>query len=342
MICSRSFFIMMPLGFLAALGLYMSVVDSQLGAPTALSDWCVRLIHQKQEAANRMPSPKLVLVGGSATLFGLKAALLEKDLGVPAINAATHAGLGMPYILECGKRMLRPGDTVVLLPEYEVMNMGEGNRREWAGILLVDYLMSRDPAYYRSRPLIERTEIGLMVPLKRLTKGLASRKNPEPPMMFEGYYTYDPTLVDAHGDMTGHLAQRRPAVSSARDEGICEELAKGFPHDVAGFPLLEEFCKWAAANRVRVLFAFPNMVRQPAYDGPAGFGAETRLREFCAKLGVPVVGRMHDTLLPSEDFFDTRYHLTDEASIFRTNRFAAQLKPWFDPSRSTVPLGGNR
>jgi hypothetical protein len=332
----------MPLGFLAALGLYMSVIYSQLGVPTALSDWSVRLVCQKQEAADRLPSPKLVLVGGSATLFGLKAALLEKELGVPAINAATHAGLGMPYILECGKQMLRPGDTAVLLPEYEVMITGEGNRREWAGILLVDYLMAGDPAYYRSRPFLEQTEIALMVPFKRLTKGLASRENPEPLPQFEGYYTYDPTLVDAHGDMTGHLAQRRPAVSSARDEGICEELAKGFPRDVAGFPLLEGFCKWAAANRVRVLFAFPNMVRQPAYDGPAGFGAEARLREFCTKLGVPVVGRMHDTLLPSEDFFDTRYHLTDEASTLRTNRFAAQLKAWYAPSRSTDPPGGNR
>ena len=116
MICSRSFFIMMPLGFLVAFGVYMRVVYVQLGAPTALSDWCVSITRQKAEIAARTPSPKLVVLGGSASFFGLKASVLEKELGVPTVNAATHAGLGMAYILERGKKLLRPGDTVVLLP----------------------------------------------------------------------------------------------------------------------------------------------------------------------------------------------------------------------------------
>lgn len=342
MICSRSFFIMMPLGFLVAFGVYMRVVYVQLGAPTALSDWCVSITRQKAEIAAQTPSPKLVVLGGSASFFGLKASVLEKELGVPTVNAATHAGLGMAYILERGKKLLRPGDTVVLLPEYEVLTCGERNRLDWASFMYLDYIFSGDPDYYRSLPIIDQAEIGLMTSFKRLTKGLASHSHAEPPFQFTGYYTYDPSLVDAHGDMTGHLAERRPAVCPVRDKGVCLQLMAELPHNAPGLKLLTDFCKWAAENRVRVLYSFPNMADQPAYHQLMALAVETQLNEFFTGLGVPVVGRLSDSLMPPAEFFDTNYHPTEEAAIRRTNRFSAQLKPWFAPSRSTVPPGGNR
>ena len=338
MYCSRSFFVAMPLGFLAALGLCMGLVYAQLGAPTALSHWCAQITRQKLEAAARTPSPKLVLLGGSATLFGLKASLLEKELGVPTVNAATHAGLGLAYLLEKGKQLLRPGDTVVLLPEYELLTNGEGNRRDWASVMYVDYILARDPEYYRRLPLLGQVEIALMTSLKRLTKGLASRVNPEQPIQFAGYYTYDPALVDAHGDMTGHLAERRPTNCPVRDQGVCLQLLGGLPRKPRGLPLLAGFCKWAAENRIRVLASFPNMAHQPAYDTPTALAAETQLREFFAALGVPVVGHLHDAMMPPAEFFDTNYHPTEEASVQRTARFAAQLKPWFTPVAAPPPL----
>ena len=104
---ARNFLLAIPLGFLAALGLYMGAVFAQLGAPTALSYWCHEITLKKRAAAAEADSPKLVLLGGSATLFGVNAAELERTLGVPTINGATHAALGMAYILESGKRLLR-------------------------------------------------------------------------------------------------------------------------------------------------------------------------------------------------------------------------------------------
>lgn len=320
---------MMPLGFLAALGLYMRVVDAQLGAPTAMSDWCSQIIRKKLNIANHTSSPKIVLLGGSATLFGIKAAVLERELGVPVVNLGTHAGLGMAYIQEVGKKALRPGDTVVMFPEFEQFNTGVGNAGTWAGSFYVDYILARDPAYFRGLSPINQAELALMVPFKRLTKGLAGNVNPELPPRFEDYFTYDPSLVDSHGDMTDHLTERRPASSPPRDQEQCGVLLDGLSQDAPGFPVMSEFCRWAREHGVRVLLGFPNMVHQSGYNAPAAIAVESQIREFFSGLGVPVIGRMHDTLMPPGEFFDTRYHLTEEASAQRTVRLATLLEPWF-------------
>ncbi len=203
--------------------------------------------------------------------------------------------------------------------------------------MYLDYIMARDPDYYRSLPFRDQVEIALMTSFKRLTKGLASRVAPEQPIQFSNYYTYDPALVDSHGDMTGHLAERRPANCPVRDAGVCQELRFGLPAAAPGFPMLAAFCKWAAENHIRVLATFPNMAHQPAYDLPTALAVETQLREFFAAQGVPIVGSLHDALMPPSDFFDTNYHPTEEASKHRTVRLAAELKPWFTHPAPPTP-----
>jgi hypothetical protein len=45
---------------------------------------------------------------------------------------------------------------------------------------------------------------------------------------------------------------------------------------------------------------------------------------------VQVIGDYTDALLPADDFFDTHYHLTEEASLVRSRRLAEQLKPYLN------------
>ena len=325
----RRFYIAIPSGFVAMLMGYLSLVYLQLGAPTAMSHWCAEINRKKLAIAAGTQSPKLVLLGGSATLFGVKASLLESELGVPTINAATHAALGMAYLLEYGKKFLRPGDTVMLLPEFELLDYGEINRKTWASAMYVDYIMARDPGYFRSLPARDQVEIALMMPIKRLAGGLVSRVRPEASIRYTGYDAYDPVMVDAHGDMTGHTAQRRPLTCALRDDLVCEPLLGGLPSNATGLPLLAGFCRWARENHIRVLASFPNMAIRPCYARSTALALEEQMRAFYSNLGVPLIGRLHETLIPVSEFFDTNYHLTDEASVLRSTQFAAQLKPWF-------------
>ena len=95
-----------------------------------------------------------------------------------------------------------------------------------------------------------------------------------------------------------------------------------------GFPLIASFCAWAATNHIRVLATFPNLCDQPEYHSLTAQKMAEKIRAFFATLQVPVIGDYTDSLLPSDDFFDTNSHLTEEAARARTQRLLAKLKPY--------------
>jgi hypothetical protein len=325
--CPKKFLCAIPFGLAAGLLIFMSAVRFQLGVPTTSSAWIKEIIDRKEKAACEINHPKLVLLGGSSTLFGIKASVLELELGVPVINGGLHAGLGMACILREGKKMLRPGDTVMLFPEYELLSFGEKNRREWAAITYLDFMLSRDVKYYRTLPLNDQIEIALMTPLDRIGRGIRGKWLPEQIMPPSEYNPYDALWMDDHGDMIGHTAARRPAVAVDRDQRVCEVLQKGISPHAEGFELISEFRRWAKANRVRVMAGFPNMIHRKEYDSCMADNVESQLKEYFLKEGIDVVGGMREVLLPQVDFFDTIYHPTEEAAIIRSKNLAFQLRP---------------
>src|ERR1043166_5510292 len=81
-------------GFVLMLGITMGAFWLNLGAPTASSKWEAEINQKKLLLAEKCRSPKLLVVGGSAALFGISAREIQNQTGYPTINLATHAALG--------------------------------------------------------------------------------------------------------------------------------------------------------------------------------------------------------------------------------------------------------
>jgi hypothetical protein len=64
----------------------------------------------------------------------------------------------------------------------------------------------------------------------------------------------------------------------------------------------------------------------PAYREPGPQAFFVRLAGFYGELGVPILGAPEDALLPAEDFYDTNYHLHDEAVARRTAALVPLLR----------------
>src|SRR6185503_4810607 len=109
---SRGFFVGLAGTLLALLAVYFALLYWQLGVPTRASIWAYEMNRKKLERAASLDGPKLLLVGGSATLFGMHAELIERGLNYPTVNLGTHAGLGSAYMLYLAKKAAKPGDTV--------------------------------------------------------------------------------------------------------------------------------------------------------------------------------------------------------------------------------------
>ncbi|MCF0143387.1 MAG: hypothetical protein HUJ75_08435, partial [Parasporobacterium sp.] len=58
--------------------------------------------------------PKIILVGDSNLVFGIDSALMEEELGMPVVNMGLHGGLGWAFSMEAARQNINEGDIVVL------------------------------------------------------------------------------------------------------------------------------------------------------------------------------------------------------------------------------------
>ena len=322
------FFTGLASGLALAFGIYFGLVYWQLGAPTTMSYWTHTLNTRKQARAASIHEPKLLIVGGSGALFGINARRLQSELGVPTVNLGTHAVLQTAYILGLAKKAARPGDTVLLALEYELYENGDAIMSRWADPLFVDFIMARDPAYFRSLPAGKQFDLAMRMSLDRLKRGLKDKRRPPQWQGFAEYSPYDPKSVDEFGDMTGNTRTNIPSYAP-KTFTASGTLARGLTGTRSGFTEIREFVRWARMNQIRVLAVFPNLCADPAYELPKAQQAAADITAFFESQGVPVLGGYRDGLLPRSEFYDTCYHLTQEAAHARTDRLVPPLRPYF-------------
>ena len=315
---SKGFFFGLGGTLIALLALYFGLIYFQLGVPTRASIWAYEINQKKLQRAASIQQPKLLLVGGSATLFGVQAELIESRLNYPTINLGTHAGLGSAYMLHLVRQAAKPGDTVVLAFEYNTFGSGVVRR----DAVYVDYLFARDPKYFLALPWTSKFQVAMLMTMPRLRKGVRNRFRPESTQLAPG--VYDPNELDAHGDQLGNEARNRPV---KRDHRYVSEGAltlRGLK-EAPAFELIAEFVRWARANNIRVFATYPNILEHPAYRTSAAKETLGQVEEFYKRLQVPMIGSFEQSMMPPSMFFDTCYHMTREGAAIRTERLIPHL-----------------
>jgi hypothetical protein len=309
---------------------WLGLVVATANAPTISSTPLCALLAEKRRISVALPSdrPRLFLVAGSSAHFGLSAAQIEADLGLATVNYGTHGGLTMRVMLEDVRRLVRPGDTVLLAPEYGHYSRGPLNE------VLVDYLYACAVEDLRALPLAHQIESAFALEPARVAAGIAAR------LGFPGlaerlaYLNLPLPLGERYsaaieiGPRGDALINRRVAITPKLQGRVADfaALPLAFTPDSDGVQALAEFARWAAAQRVRVLATWPNTLDFPAYREPGPQAFFVRLAGFYGELGVPILGAPEDALLPAEDFYDTNYHLHDEAVARRTAALVPLLR----------------
>lgn len=76
--------------------------------------------NRKMERLDSVASPRLVLVAGSSAAFGFDSRELGNQLAMNVVNTGLHSGIGLRFMVDNLRQRLRPGDVVVIIPEYEL------------------------------------------------------------------------------------------------------------------------------------------------------------------------------------------------------------------------------
>ncbi|WP_461208558.1 hypothetical protein [Desulfocurvus sp. DL9XJH121] len=280
--------------------------------------WVETLMQRKADAAQAVQGRKMLLLGGSNVLFGLKARQIEEATGLPTVNMGVHGGLGADYMLHEARKCLRPGDAALMVMEYNLYGDDtRGINRMVAGASLargLDYFLSL-PWEVRATYLRHLTLDRLF--MKALARVAAWKQRPTD--------TYKVSTVNRWGDETAHA----PSEDSRRS--LAHELGKG--HGVPVFldhgrsvEAMRAFIAWCAEHSVTVLATWPNTAEVPGFSGPEFEGFADRVRAFYAAQGVPMLGGPKECRLPVDLMYDTIYHPSDTGAELRTSRLIPHLK----------------
>ena len=153
---SPTFLFVLLLSALATLGLIFLLPLAPGIKTDPSAPWVDGLYQQKIAALRALHGGRIYVVSGSSSFFSLDTKVLSQAAGRPVINLATHAGLGLPYLLDRAEREMRPGDTIIFTPEYPLLELPVTPNQ-----LVIDYVTFFDRAYIASRPLAEQAHFYL-------------------------------------------------------------------------------------------------------------------------------------------------------------------------------------
>jgi hypothetical protein len=278
----------------------------------------------KVKLLDTVPSPRLILIGGSNLAFGIDSAYLQNRLQMPVINMGVHAAFGLRYMLNQARPYIRSGDIVLIVPEYEhFIDQLNGNDE------LLQLLWLHPAA--ASAIGAEHAET-----LVRAIPGLIKRKF----KFWEKYGVrmeganpiYMRSSFNQYGDVVSHLT--KDAESSRVP--IKREIF-GSAVDSNTIIILNDFVRLCTTRGARLFYGFPPLP-DTIYYQPINRSVIQRIEnDIYKKTDLVVLGKPIEFVYPEKSFFDARYHLMPDARRIRTSHMAELLLHLPDQRISPVP-----
>ena len=306
---NRTFIFATLLSALATLGLVvlLPLVAGMKTDPTA--PWVDGLYKQKIAALRALHGSRIYVVSGSSSFFSLDTKVLSQAAGRPVINLATHAGLGLPYLLDRAEREMQPGDTIIFTPEYPLLELPTAPNQ-----LVIDYVTFFDRAYIASRPLAEQAHFylgyGFMDAIVETLKVIRTGKQVGRPDL----------TTDKLGNARGNTV-----ALSVKDNAEFAPNGAPVPIDPDELAVVRKFAALAREKHVTIL-AFPiALIHLPAYETQDQRALREKIRAVFAQLGMVTRGDDQTGWVDPSGIYDSAVHANDAGRAAYTARIAVLL-----------------
>ena len=293
------------------------LVYAQIGNETQQSRWVQEAYDLKESAAEEIDSQKVVIVAGSNALFGFDSEQLENHWNIPVINGGIHAGLGMPYILERSKRMLKSGDIVLLPLEYRFYQ-ADGKPSE----TLTDFILSRDRNYFYDLPILPKFQVISRISIKRLINGirLFFNKTLKPTKGLYGIQN-----INHWGDQI----KLDPDKMTERELAVRDQIS---PEEISGPELspdfirtMDAYIRWADEMEICLIILPPTSLYFEVYRQPPYSCFLSEIQRYYSEQNVKFAGAPYDYMYDVDFYYNTRYHLNSQGIAIRTDQVIRDL-----------------
>lgn len=264
------------------------------------------LVEYKEAVARSVTGPKLLLVGGSGTTLGFRASQIEATTGITTRNFGLQGSLGPNLTLARATEVLRPGDSVLLVPEYSQYAYDR------PAAAAIDVYLGCGKTQFAALNLGQQVQFLLGVSPVRWTELITPR------------VSRVPDTLDRFGDRRREDAAW-PKISDAelRRLNAYQPFDIRFDPESDGVRSIERFVTMARSRDIHVMATWPNTIRSESYLKDPDV---RQIASFYERLGVPMIGRPELGLYGIEAFYDTQYHMNREGITRRTADFIRALE----------------
>ncbi len=262
-----------------------------------------------------VPSPRIIIFGGSNIAFGIDSQFMERELGIPVINDGLHVALGVAPLVEI-KQYIRPGDIIIISLEY--YNFTDETTFYGQPQYLADWIELSPKRIWDIRNPIRQMPLIYTIMLQRkINRELQYFLYGSSLNVTRGFYRGD--KFNEYGDFIGHLG----ANNNAHFE-IDNSVYPVNNMDEA-YVFLESFNQFARSQGAAVFYE-----AQPHRQTNCDLTGIKNIRNFFNRLRnkttIPLLTDLDNLCLPDSYFYDTPYHLNEQGREVRTERLIASLK----------------
>ncbi len=263
----------------------------------------------KHNYAQSIVTPKIVLLGGSNVAFGFNSALLRKQTGMPVVNMALLAPLGIEYILSDAQAYIKKGDVVILSFEYNIGVKGDMESQLYAA----DFIPENLNFVSDTLGLTEKWQSRILHRLHAPVKIETILENPRIEDKFSIYFR---GAFNKEGDIVSHFNNYK---GNVHDDGGKVTSFHFQPH----IDVINRFTKQFEDQGAKVYYLYPT-IAQSFYNN-----TETAVHELEGimnnSLKAKILAGPDQSVFPDSSCFDTVFHLNEEARDIHTKNVARAL-----------------
>ncbi len=270
--------------------------------------WLRSMYQRKVALAQTIESPKLIVTGGSGAHYTINAEVLEAELGLPVINMGIDGPVGLNLILPSILPQVERGDTVLLIPEYLLLNHENGlGERSGAFALATGQPLTGD---IPPKQLVQNV---LMLGVPSMRAVVKSSTDLATLGRVTGYYDDpltpqgDPTVTKTRTGEWWQMKIKQPATPHSLDR-------------------IAEFRREVEAKGATLLLALP-WVYADGNDLETQNNVQITAKALAEIAPVVYDSETFNIQSNASLFADTHYHLMPEARRLRSHTLVQQIQP---------------
>lgn len=280
--------------------------------------WLSQLYLNKMAIAANTTAPKLIVTGGSGAHYTINSELLSEELGMPVVNLGIDGPVGLNVILPSILEAVQPGDVVLLIPEYLILESdddyedGYREKSGWFGTVIGRPGLGGVPA---KQFALSTLQLGIPS-LKNTVKSVGD-------LLEEGEFT---------GYYDGPLTEQGDPIETKKREGDWWKLTLKRPANTQSVARIAQFKSEVEAREGELILSMP-WIYGAASDERTLESIQKTADAF-SEIAPTLVDAKTMNVQDSPDLFaDTHYHLKPEGRVLRSQQLIEQLKPLLEEAQ---------